>query len=203
MGNKILPDGSNKATVDDRVSKGNGIIRDIIHVLEGTYFGDHYIEAFKVMRNCMIYSVLTYNLEVLYNLSKKDIKTLDKIDMNLIRQTMKTSSKVNRSLIFLELGFMTTEYIIKQKSLNYLQNLLQMDETAIAKQVLILQAKSPLAGDWAKTVLEDMSELDIKYNFEDISKFSKVKWKRIVKEASQRACFASLLKEKNLLGKGK
>ena len=40
LGDKILPDGSNKSTIEDRVNKGKGIVRDIVHVLEGTFFGN-------------------------------------------------------------------------------------------------------------------------------------------------------------------
>ena len=123
--------------------------------------------------------------------------------MNLIHQVMLTTTKVSRSLIFLELGFLTIEFILKQKRLNYLHNLLQMDDSTIAKQVIYLQSKSPLVGDWIKTVLEDMVELEIDQSFEEISSLSKVKWEKVVKEASQKACLASLLKDKNKLSKGK
>ena len=71
LGDKILPDGSNRMTINDRISKGKGIARDILQVLEGTYFGEHHFEAFTVLRNSMLYSVLTYNLEVSHNLFKK------------------------------------------------------------------------------------------------------------------------------------
>ena len=203
LGDKILPDGSNKSTIKDRVSKATGSSRDIVQVLEGTYFGQHLFEAFKVLRNSMVYSRLTYNLEIAYNLSKADIKALDKVDLCLIRNVTMTSSKVSRSLILLELGLMSVEYIIKQKRLNYLHNLIQMEDKFTAKKVFLLQCQSPLMGDWVKYVHEDMSELQLNYNFDEISKLSKHKWKQIVKEASEKACLKSLLKDKSKLSKGK
>ena len=200
---KILPDGSNRLTIKERVSKGKGIVRDIVQVLENTYFGEHHFEALRVLRNSMVYSVLTYNLEVSYNLSKSDMKALDKVDLGLIKQVLMTSSKASRSLVLLEMGFMSVEYIIKQKRLNYLFSLIQMEESCIAKNVFLQQLKSPVKGDWIKYVKEDLKELKIELNFEEISSLSRRKWKQIVKESAQKACFNSLLSDKKNLSKGK
>ena len=144
-----------------------------------------------------------YNLEVSYNLSKNDIKALDKVDISLIRKVLMTSSKVSRSLVLLELGFMSVEFIVKQKRLNYLFHLIQMDEKFIAKKVFLQQTASTMKGDWLKYVHEDMEELQLNYSFEEISNFSKTKWKLTVKEAAQKACFKSLMSDKSKLSKGK
>jgi len=203
LGDKVHFTGSNKFTINDRVSKAKGFSRDIKQVLEGTFFGEHHFEAFKVLRNSMLYSVLTYNLEIAYNLSKTDIRDLDKVDLSLMRNVLMTSSKVSRCLILLELGFLSVEYVIKQKRLNYLYNLIQMEDKFIAKQVFIKQSQSAIKGDWIKYIHEDMKELQIEHSFEEISKFSKRQWKQIVKDASQKACFKSLLSDKSKLSKGK
>ena len=203
LGASILPDGSNKSTIADRATKGKGFSRDIVHVLEGTFFGQHYFEAFKLLRDTMVYSVLTYNLEVAYNLTKSDLKILDKIDLHLIGQVLMTSSKVSRCLVLLELGLMPVEYVIKQKRLNYLFNLVQMDESSIAKKVFLQQTKSPLKGDFVKYAQEDMKELDLKFAFEEISNISKLKWKKLVKEACKAACLKTLQEDKSKLSKGK
>ena len=115
LGNIVCSTGSNHLTIKDRVSKGQGAVRDILHILEGTYFGECYFEALKLLRNTMVTSILTYNIEVLFNLTKIDIKSLDKIDLFLLRKAMMTSSKVSRCLVLLELGFMSVEYVLKQK----------------------------------------------------------------------------------------
>ena len=95
LGDNIQPNGSNRLTILDRVSKGKGIVRDIVQVLEDTNFGEHHYEAFKVLRISVVYSVLTYNLEVADNLSKSDIEKLNKVDLGLIKDVLMASFKVN------------------------------------------------------------------------------------------------------------
>ena len=128
---------------------------------------------------------------------------MNKIYLYLIFQVLNTSMKVSRCLVLLELGFMSVEFILKQKRLNYLFNLIHEEDTSISKLVFLEQIKSPLMGDFVNYVLEDMRELDIKYSFEDISQLTKTNWKEIVKQAAQKACLKSLLKDKSKLSKGK
>ena len=79
LGNILEKGGSNKETINERVAKGQGVVRDIKHILEGCFFGDHYIDSLKIMRNSKLISVLTYNIEVIHNISNKEIKSLAKI----------------------------------------------------------------------------------------------------------------------------
>ena len=65
LGNLISSTGSDQLTINERVSKGQAAVRDILHILEGTYFGDFYFEALKLLRNMMVTSILTYNIEIL------------------------------------------------------------------------------------------------------------------------------------------
>ena len=55
-------DGTNTETIKDRVAKAQGNVKDILYILENVSFGEYYIEAFKLLRNNMINSILTYNL---------------------------------------------------------------------------------------------------------------------------------------------
>ena len=73
LGNIIEGEGTNKETIRDRTSKGHGAVRVIMQILEGCLFGDHYVEALKIMRNSKLISVLTYNVEVVHNISQKKL----------------------------------------------------------------------------------------------------------------------------------
>ena len=85
LGSIITYNGSNKETIQDRISKSLGNIRDISHIPQNMHFGKFQMNAFKLLRHTMIDSILTYNLEVMHNLSKQEVKSLDKVDMTLIR----------------------------------------------------------------------------------------------------------------------
>ena len=75
LGDTVSSDGSNCLNIKSRVSKGHAVIKDIVNILEGTHFGDHYFEAMKLLRESMFLSVVTKNLEVSFNLTNKYVKT--------------------------------------------------------------------------------------------------------------------------------
>ena len=202
LGDTIDSKGTNKFTIEDRVGKAEGISRDILHILEDTFFGDYYVEALKLLRNSMVISVLTHNIEVAHNLTKADIRKLDKVDMVLLQKAMGSSSKVSRSLLLLDLGLLSVEHFIKQKRIMFLFHLLTSEESSISKRVLLQQTKSPMSGDWVNFVKEDLKEINLNYSFSEISEFPKSKFKVIVKNAIKQACFESLLKDKAKLSKG-
>ena len=83
LGTRIQADGSNTLTIKDRVSKGQGFARDILYILENTHFGEYFFEALIIFRNTLVTSILTYNLEVAFNLKQSEIKCIDKVDLML------------------------------------------------------------------------------------------------------------------------
>ena len=44
LGDTVASNGTNKFTIEDRIGKSEGITRDILHILEDTFFGEYYIE---------------------------------------------------------------------------------------------------------------------------------------------------------------
>ena len=92
LGNTIQSDGSNNLTIKERVAKGQGAVKEITQIMERVHFGDSYVEAFKLLRNSKLISILTYNTEVIHCLTKQDIDSLDKIDLMLSRKVMGLSS---------------------------------------------------------------------------------------------------------------
>ena len=69
----------------NKVSKGHGIVRDILTILEGIYFGNFYFEAAVIMRESLLISVLTHNTEVIHNLTEKEVKWLEAVDFKLMK----------------------------------------------------------------------------------------------------------------------
>ena len=148
-------------------------------------------------------SVLTLNIEVAYNVTKSEIKQLDKVDIEFLQRTMFATAKVSRCILLLELGLVSVEYLIKQKCLGFLHHLLSSNDSSLAYQVLMEQRKTQLKGDWVNLVSEDLQSLKMFLSFDDISRMPKGKFKELVKKSCEKACFNSLLKEKNILSKGR
>ena len=77
------------------------------------------------------------------------------------------------------------------------------ETSSIARNVLLKQWKEPLKGDFASLVKQDMEDLQINLSLENIATYSKVNFKKLVKNYCEKACFRKLMKEKSEVSKGK
>ena len=123
LGDTVTSDASNTLNIKSRVSKGKAVINNILEILEGTYFGKYYFKAMKLLRESMFFSVVTNNLEVSPNLTKKDLKPLEDLDQYLLRKCTMTSSKSSRILTLLELGIASVSAEIQRKRILYFHHL--------------------------------------------------------------------------------
>ena len=180
----------------------HGAIRDIGQILDGCFFGDHAVEALKIMRNSKLISVLTYNIEVIHNLNKSDIQRLDKVDLLLIRKSLSISSKSTRCLILLELGLIPVKFLIMQKRMNFLHHLLTLEKPSLANSVFVEQVKKPVKGDFVQLVRKDLNDCHISLSSDEIRNLPKNKFKEFVKEKVEEAAFTELVKEKYKTSKG-
>ena len=203
LGDIVESNCSNKKNVLARAAKGQGVVRDIIQILEGTFFGSFYFEAMKLMREAMLMSVITNNLEVSFNLTPKDIKVLNDLDTQLIRSCLLLGAKASQCLMFLELGLVPVSFLIKKKRILYLFHLLTTDKSSLVSLVFQQQVKSAQKTNWVNTVIKDLKDFYINMSFTQIAQSNKMKFKALVKQSCEKAAFLSLLKQKESLSKGK
>ena len=155
------------------------------------------------MRETMLMSVITHNLEVSFNLSANDMKTLNDLDLQLLRGSLLLGAKSSQSLMFLELGLVPVSFIIKKKRIMYLFHLLTTDNSTLVSKIFRQQLKSLKRGDWINTVIEDLKDLNLNLSFAQIANMSKNKFKDLVKKSSEKASFQSLIRDKQSKSKGK
>ena len=105
--------------------------KDIDPDIEGICLGSFYFEAFTQLRNSMLTSVLLYNLEASNSLTKADMKSLEKVDLQLIKKVTMLSNKSSHTLIYLELGLESMEYMLKKKMIVFLQHMLKSENSSI------------------------------------------------------------------------
>ena len=151
----------------------------------------------------MLKSVITHNLEVSFNLTAKDIKLLNDLDMQLLRGSLRLGAKSSQCLVHLELGLCSVSFILKRKGLLYLFQLLTTDQSTLVAQVFSEQVRTTRKGDWVDTVMKDLNDLEINLSFSQIASMGKNVFKQLVKESCDTACFKQLLVEKLKLSKGK
>ena len=153
------------------------------YILEGMHLGPFFFEALKQLRDSMLISVITHNLEVSPNIKKTDLKALDDLDLSLLRKAMLLSSKSSRHLIYLETGILSVEYILIKKRIMYFHSLINSDNSSLSKQVLQGQIENPKPGDWFKMIEKDLKHINMNINPIEIANFSKEALRKKVRES--------------------
>ena len=124
LGDIISSDGKNTENIKSRVSKGLGIVTQIMNLLELVNFGNYYFETTIMFRESMLINGMLTNAEVWHNLLKTEINELENVDKLLLRTILKVPGSTPVEAFFLELGIIPINVIIKARRLNYLYYLL-------------------------------------------------------------------------------
>ena len=155
LGQIISSDATNARNISDRAARGTGMSNKIIEMLKHVTGGKNHFKIAMIFRNAYIISTMLASSEAWYNVSKEDIKKLEKIDKIYLKDMVQCSSQVNRELIYLELGVMPIKYILVH--LVYLQEILkQKHENTPLYRFFKAQLDYPKRGDWDTQVLNDL-----------------------------------------------
>ena len=201
LGDIISSDGKNMKNIENRKNRGTGIVTEISAMIVEIMLDQEHFEVALIMRNALLISSLLCNSEAWYSITKSDIEKLEKVDEQLLRNILGTSSKTPKALIYLELGCVPISYILKSRRLNFLQYILKEDEESMIKKFYNEQLKNPNKDDWTETVKKNIIELKINKTMEELKKMSKNSFKKLVRKNTEEAAL-EFLKSK-IKSKGK
>ena len=123
LGDVIMQNGKNTKNVKKRVSRGLGVISQIMNLLESVCFGRHYIETGLLLRVSMFLSSVLYNVEVWYDLTKAEIDEFEQLDLNLFRKILRVPVTTPKIALYLELGLVPISILIMGRRVRYLHYL--------------------------------------------------------------------------------
>ena len=84
LGDIVDHTGSIQATIDNRKSKGQGIITEILAIINEIPLGIHRIDVAMKLREVMLLNGILYNSEAWHGVTKGHIKSLEAIDEAII-----------------------------------------------------------------------------------------------------------------------
>ena len=151
LGDVISCDGRNTKNIKKRISKGLGIITEILHLLEMVSLGEHFMEIATLFREALFVNAIIKNAEIWYGLSLSEIEEFEKLDRLLLRKILQVPVSTPQESFYLELGIMPIGVLIKARRINFLHYLLSRDEEEMLFQVFITQWRNPCKGDWTET----------------------------------------------------
>ena len=201
LGDVLSKDGKNTRNIAARKSKGLGVIKQILEILEGSCLGKYEIEAALILRSSLFLNGILTNSEVWYGLKLDDWKQLEQIDEILLRKILETPSSTPKCMLYLETGCKPIRFIVQARRVNYLQYILKEDKSSLISTFFHAQSAQSLKNDWALTIKNDLQELDINLSFEDIRRKSKHAFSSLVAKATTKRALTFLLKEKTNLSK--
>ena len=196
LGDIISSDSSNQKDIDKKLSKGMGIISQIMALLNDVSLGAHYFEIALLLRESLFVNGLLTNWEVKYGLKETDLDNLEKLDKILLRKILNAHSKVPIESLYLETGVVPLKIVVKSRRIMYLHHILSRKNNSLIKQFFQAQNNFPVKNDWSETVQKDLEDLNINMTLNDIKAMSKIKFKKYLKIKTRRFAFKELLKLK-------
>ena len=121
----------------------------------------------------MLISKLLFNSEVWLNLSRNQIKKLSTIDELYLVKILGLKKTVSKESLFLETGKLPLRYILIQRRILYLWNLLQRNNKELVSRVMNAQRMKKEKNDWYWQVRDDLESIDMDIEDENTESFKK------------------------------
>ena len=195
LGDIISNNGSIRNTIEERKSKGFGIVNEIIAILCDIPLGRFKMEIGLRLRQAMLLNGILFNSEAWYDISETEIKMLEAVDEHLLRALVKAHSKTALEFLYLESGAFPIRFIISSRRLLYHHNILRREETELVKRIYLEQTKNPTKGDFVELLKEDFKILDMLQNNEKIQKMNKNMYKQMIRKSIKNAALRYLTKK--------
>ena len=97
------------------IGKGQGIIHNILNILDTICFGSSYFQIAMLLRRSMLLNGCLYNCAVGHNLSKKEIRELNQIDKCFFSCLLHLPFSAPEESVHLELGENDIDYKVFNK----------------------------------------------------------------------------------------
>ena len=197
LGDIITHNGMNKLNTEAKVTKGLGLVSQILDILKSVSFGTHYFEIAKTLRNSILIGGMLTNCEVWNTLSKHEISQLEEVDKLLLRKVLNVATSCPIEALYLELGCVPLSYIIQSRRVNYLHHLVTRSENEMLSKFFYTQWNYPAKkNEWTVKVREDLKDIDIEDDLEKIKKMIKYTLKNLVKKKVMDKTLTDLLDKK-------
>jgi hypothetical protein len=197
LGDVLSNDGKNKLNIEARVSKGLGIVSQILDILKCVNFGTHYFEIAATLRESILINGMLTNCEVWYGLTEIEIGQLEEVDRLLLRQVFNVAGSCPIEALYLELGCVPIRQVIKSRRLNYLHHLVTRNKSEMVFKFFMAQWNYPAGkNEWTEQTRSDLEEFGIENSLEWIQAKSKLTFKNLVKKRAKEVAFEWLITKK-------
>ena len=181
LGAEISSDGKNIKTIIQKRNKQIGKKKQILNLLKP--LGQFTFECAAIFLNTLVRNSVLYGTEAMYNISEKELRQIEKIEEDHMRNIfqVKTGIQVPLHLMYLDLGQTPARYQIYRYKMNFLQYILHQKEESLLSRMLYAQQIRPVRGDWFSGVRQIMEDMHIIMKLEDIRNMSRREFRNLTK----------------------
>ena len=108
-------------------------------ILKTVSFGSHYFEMAVTLRDSMLVNGMMTNCEIWYGLTKNNISQLENVDKMLLRKIFNVATSCPIEALYLELGCLPLDIVVKCRRINYLHYLVTRKKTELLYKFFITQ----------------------------------------------------------------
>ena len=164
LGDMLSNTGKIQPTIDERISKGYGIVSEILALIDQVPLGKYRLEMGLKLRQAMFINGILFNSEVWHGVTDDHVRALEKVDEYLLRSLLQCHAKTPLEFLFLETGSVPIRHLISSRRMIYLQTILRRDDEEVTKRIFKEQQRNPCKGDYAKLIEKDFKDIGISYD---------------------------------------
>ena len=192
LGDIIDSSGTCRKTVEERRSKGFGIVAEILAILEDIPLGRYILQVGLMLRQAMLLNGILYNSESWHSVNEVELRILEQGDEHLLRALVKGHSKTPLEFLYLEAGVTPIRYVLASRRMMYHQVILQRDDSELTKRIYMAQKENTTPGDFVNLLKEDFKLINEIQNDLTIQMTNSISYKKQIKIKIKEAAFKQL-----------
>ena len=181
LGDPFNEKGSNTDLIDDRIKKGRTCIITATSLCDDVTMGIYAVQTLLLLYRSLFLSVVLYNSQAWSKLVNKEMEKLEAVQLKFIKGIFHCPPSTPNAITFLETGTLPVLQEIHYRQLSFLHHILTRGNDPV-KSVYKEQLRFTHERNWANDVEQLRAKYWLNYSDTEISRFTKQRWKSIVKD---------------------
>ena len=192
LGEIIHKSGKPHLNLIDRISKGYGIVANILGIINDVPLANRRVQIGLDLRQAWLLNGCLFNSEVWQEITKQDSEAFCKMDHYLLRSILGAHPKSPLVQLYLETSCWRIPDIISCRRMIYLQTILKRSKKELTRKVYDAMKISPRSDDWSELVRRDFEKIGLIIDEREIEVMSEAQYKCMVKRKIRISVFEDL-----------
>ena len=172
--------GTNHDLINDRVDKGIKCMIISMALASEITLGIYLLKTLISLYKIMFLPVVLFNSGAWNNIAVESLSKLRVVQLKYLKRMLHTPTSTANCIVYLELGILPIEYNIHINQLQFLYHILSLETDDPVRENYEQQKLYLFEQNWFNEVNALRGKYVIKHTDEEITSFSKEKWKSVV-----------------------